>query len=99
MLKFWKKKPPDADKAAAPTRTDDTVPALAEAPAAAAIDAEAPLAAEPADDTPEAIPARRSCLYRCAFPHTGVIRLQRTFFESVVRDRPEHPYGDQQAMR
>ena len=60
MLKFWKKKPPDADKAAAPMRTDDTVPALAEAPAAAAIDAEAPLAAEPADDAPEAIPARRS---------------------------------------
>jgi len=60
MLKFWKKKPPDADKAAAPTRTDDTVPALAEAPAAAAIDAEAPPAAEPADDAPEAIQARRS---------------------------------------
>ena len=60
MLKFWKKKPPDADKTAAPARADDAV--AAPAPADAAIDAEpaAPFAAEPADGAPEAIPARRS---------------------------------------
>jgi len=59
MLKFWKKKSPDADKADAPAQADEAAPAPVESPAPAAVDA---TAAAPAPDeiTEELYPIRRS---------------------------------------
>ena len=57
MLKFWKKKPPDADKADAPTRTDETPPAPIESPVEAATVAPVP---DVDDSAAEAPPTRRS---------------------------------------
>jgi fused signal recognition particle receptor len=46
MLKFWKKKPPDADKTDVSTRTDEPAPASIESPAAAFDDTADDVAAE-----------------------------------------------------
>jgi fused signal recognition particle receptor len=57
MLKFWKKKPPDADKADAQTRVDETVPAPIEPP----VDVAATPSEPDVDDVAaQALPIRRS---------------------------------------
>jgi len=57
MLKFWKKKPPDADKTDAQARADETLPAPIESPIEAAATASVP---DVDDSAAQAPPARRS---------------------------------------